>query len=977
MTIYAPFNDSPGKIKKEGQDISLKFVRTSDTTGRISWNIPRPSTGCDATTQAYDGIIITLDNKPANYLSTSPKDGNYYDADPTADRDLHVGSKLDNSLIQGAFYNDKKSTFLDISGLSPKTPYYVSGYAVDAQARYHREGVHAYSLPTKVGEKLEDDKSPYQDISIVSVNPIRINDLTGLVSSRDYKFAIQMCCKRYDFTIHGRNALTYSSLVDAINSAFAESVCPPKGPNPPNTGEYYLDIPNESLFQWNGKTHIEQDLIWSTRDPATPETGRYWYSSTLKKLFIYETGGWTEVANIISQKTDPTKPVSGQIWFDGTNAWEWDGSHWCELCVITSERNPLLPPLLGSNTYWYDEGASELNHWNEVIKKWDNATALYYNTDPNFLPKQTLWLNETSGKMMILKDVFEPLENVLYKELTKAGNPPKAAASLHWFIPSSGTFHTATIDDDGKYSWVIVNYLSFPTDPRDRTSCEKWWDSTNDTLNIWDSVNSRWIAVDNFYQSSTDPRMPSVLPDCSVWYNPVTNKIIKILDPSCDEADVIFSVHDPVNLPIGYIWEWEGVWKEWDGIQWNEIFPTMADDNPYSIQDGRFWYNPENKDLVRRDGGEWISITYSTIPLNPKLYDIWFNTVDNILMEWDGVNWIPSLPFAYVEFRERTCREERESLHFTTRSKGCKDCEVEFKIIVETDNLFTHLRPSVMYHDPVHGASGLVGGASYLQLGVGDDGSPDERRKLADDVRVALGWPATTIELTKEQIDFCINNALMVLRKRSSFGYDRSLFFLDLLPNQQIYKMTNECVGFNKIVDINTIYRSRGGGFKAAYAFNDAFSFAALQQMYTLGTFDILSYHLVSSYMEEIETLFAERIMFQWREKDRELRLHNTVGVRERVLIDCVIERTEQDLLTNRETAHFIQRWAIMEAKFILSQIRGKYQTLPGPNGSTTLNSQELITQAETERALLDEELSDMVMADSLSVGMRSHFVLG
>lgn len=81
--------------------------------------------------------------------------------------------------------------------------------------------------------------------------------------------------------------------------------------------------------------------------------------------------------------------------------------------------------------------------------------------------------------------------------------------------------------------------------------------------------------------------------------------------------------------------------------------------------------------------------------------------------------------------------------------------------------------------------------------------------------------------------------------------------------------------------------------------------------------------------------------------------------------------------MTDRETAHFIQRWAIMEAKMMLSAVRGKFQTLPGPNGSTTLNSQELITQAETERQQLEEELSDMVMQDLVNTGMRAHWVLG
>ena len=58
----------------------------------------------------------------------------------------------------------------------------MSGYAVDAQARYHREGVHAYSLPTGIDDKITDDKSAYQDISIVASVPLHINNVSGFES---------------------------------------------------------------------------------------------------------------------------------------------------------------------------------------------------------------------------------------------------------------------------------------------------------------------------------------------------------------------------------------------------------------------------------------------------------------------------------------------------------------------------------------------------------------------------------------------------------------------------------------------------------------------------------------------------------------------------------------------------------------------------------------------------------------------------
>lgn len=978
MGTYTKFADGPDQIRKEGQEITIKFIRLTETTGRITWNIPRPSAGCNVDTQAYDGIVVTLDNVPANYLSTSPKDASYYTADATGDRDLHVGDKLDTSLVVGAFYNDKKTVSLEIDGFPPRTPYYISGYAVDAQGRYHREGVHAYSLPTGVGEKLTDDKSAYQDIAIVSALPLSINNLTGLEVNKDYKFAIQLCCKRHEFTIHGRDALTYKSLVDAINVAFAESACPPRSPNAPNAGEYYLDEKNEELYLWDGWKNLEQDLIWSKANPAIPLIGSYWYSQESKVLSKYESSGWVTVTNIIMQESDPTKPQDGQVWFDGTDAWEWDNNHWCKLCVFNSERNPLLPPLLGSNTYWYDTTNQAISHWSTEFKKWEDAEVIYWAVDPNNLDQGTYWYDETVSKMKILTDgEFTEVPNVWYKEPTKAGNfprPPNPTAGMFWYVPTSGKFYQR---DSANQNWVDVRYLSAVSNPTDRKSCDAWWNSVMDKMFVWDAVNTKWVEVAMFYQTATDPRIPTALPDCAVWYNPVTKKIIKILSAGCDEAEVIFSAYDPKNLPVGTIWFWKDVWKEWDGANWIDTFPIIADENPYVIADGVFWYNPDMQELMVRRNNQWVQIFYSTISLVPKKGSVWFNTVDEVLLEWDGVTWIPTTAFAYVEFKQRTCKEEREVLRFSTKKRGCTDCDTEFKIIIESENLFTYLRPSVIYNDAIGGSTGLVGGPTYKQLGIGDDGDPVERRKLADTIRIALGAPSTTVELTKEQLDYAIDNALLVIRKRSSFGYLRGLFFLDAKPNQQVYQLTNECVGFNKIVDITSIYRTRGTAFRTNYAQNDMFSFAALQQMYTLGTFDILTYHLTASYMEELETLFAERIMYQWTERTRELRMHSNIGGRERVLIDCMLERTEQDLLTDRETAHFIQRWAIMEAKSMLAAIRGKFATLPGPNGSTTLNAAELSTQVESERTALEDELSDMVMQDAVGVGMRSHFILG
>jgi hypothetical protein len=273
----------------------------------------------------------------------------------------------------------------------------------------------------------------------------------------------------------------------------------------------------------------------------------------------------------------------------------------------------------------------------------------------------------------------------------------------------------------------------------------------------------------------------------------------------------------------------------------------------------------------------------------------------------------------------------------------------------------------------------LEKGGSWNTLGVGDDGSPDERRALHKIIRGRLGAPSQKVELTDDQIDEALDSALMNIRKFSGYGYHRNMFFLDLNPNQQKYKLTNRCVGFNKVTGVNAVHRLRSGflsGNLTAGGY-DIYGYAALQHLYKSGTFDMLSYHLTTSYIEDMQIMFADHFTYNWIEPERELQFYHTIYDRERVLLDAYIERTEQDLFNDRETREWIKRWAVAESKMILSQIRGKFQTLPGPGGSTTLNSQELITQGESEKAELMLEIEDNSMQNLREAGAGAHFIMG
>lgn len=977
MSVYDNFADSPNQIKTEGQEITLNFQRTSDTTARISWNIPPPAQGCSAERRAYDGIVVTVSNTPANYITTSPKDGTYYTGDATADYDLHAGDKIDKAYVLAALYHNKTTTFIDIDGIKPKTPYYVSAYAVDSVGRYHREGVHAYSLPTGAQSYDTEDYPAKHKIYVYSQVPLLDKSPTGLRANTEYSLPIKMECQQLDIKINGSDAVTYGQLVEKLNERFASFAGTFTSPTAPKFNQYFKTV-NDSIVQWNGSRMLAVNCIKSTSDPANLPLGTFWLNGS--DLFVLSATGWVLVTNIIQSISPPSELAAYTIWFDGTTVRIWENGHWCDYNTIISDRNPQLPPDLSVGDYWFDESANEMFKWNDILQKWDDALVIYFDRDPNTLNTGDFWYDEKTSKMKrFVGSTWNILTNVTYAASDSDGNLPSSydlqgMGGSYWFDTRLNKFYERNLLNT---AWESVSFVSFPVNPKNRKSCDLWWNSSPsiDDLFVWEKLTSTWVPVNNFFKQSTDPNSAPLLENETAWVK--DEKVYLIGPQTCDLVNYIHSVTDPRAISDGTIWlSSDGTYKIYQGGVWVSIDNLiLSATDPTVLVDGSIWYDSVNQKIFEYQSGVWVekclNVDYGVFP---SIGTAWFNTTDKILLEWNGGSWVPVQPFIKVDFVKRDCYDSYESLVFYTRKVGCHEA---FEILSNGNTLFEGLTNSVIYTDPLEGSDGVDAGPMFQQLGVGDDGSPDERRALHEDIRMAFGHPTTRVELTKQQLDQCINNALLVLRKYSSQSYLKAIFFMDLKPNQQVYSLTNRCVGFNKIVDITAIRRTKAGAFRTAYSQNDNFAFAALQQLYTLGTFDMLTFHLTSSYVEELEVLFASRIMYHWAERKRELKLYQVPRSGERVLIEAIIEKPEQELISDRETAYWIKRWAMVEAKGMLAQIRGKFATLPGPSGTTTLNASELQTQLEGERQALIDEVQSKAMQDLTGIGMTAHFILG
>jgi hypothetical protein len=280
------------------------------------------------------------------------------------------------------------------------------------------------------------------------------------------------------------------------------------------------------------------------------------------------------------------------------------------------------------------------------------------------------------------------------------------------------------------------------------------------------------------------------------------------------------------------------------------------------------------------------------------------------------------------------------------------------------------INPTVKGTDPVSKVP------SYMQLGVGTDGSQDERRNMIETIKTVLGYPSVTVELTKHAMDVAINMALEKLRSASSAPYKRAYFALDLQPRVQHYNLTDRTVGFHKIVDVMYVYR-KSMTFMGTAAGNDVYGQMMVQNLFNMGKFDLLSYHMVSSYIKTMNQVFAAEIQFNWNEHSRVLSIYKDFPMHEQVLVDAIIERTEQDLLTDRWTRNWIQNYATAQCRYMLADIRGKFSTLPGAGGNISLNASDLRTKADAEVQQCLDEIDNYIVNDKTELGMACDFVLG
>ena len=270
-----------------------------------------------------------------------------------------------------------------------------------------------------------------------------------------------------------------------------------------------------------------------------------------------------------------------------------------------------------------------------------------------------------------------------------------------------------------------------------------------------------------------------------------------------------------------------------------------------------------------------------------------------------------------------------------------------------------------------------AGVANSEKIAIGSDGSYDQRIELINVLKGQLGWPMVCAELKEEQFEIAINNALDFYRLWSDGAYRLQYLIFPLIPLQQTYYLNSAADKTDRIVDVQKVHRVSMNGINNINGPDAIWSSNILGAYYGAGTLDTLSYHLAASHSEDLRRLFAGDMTFLWDEPSRELTLLRKVYNSEKVILECMMERTEQELMVDRWARQFIQNWALAETKMQLGMIRSKFSSgTPGAAGTISLNGELLVSEARQDMAELKEEIMNYEFGGHIGHGNVS-FLIG
>lgn len=249
-----------------------------------------------------------------------------------------------------------------------------------------------------------------------------------------------------------------------------------------------------------------------------------------------------------------------------------------------------------------------------------------------------------------------------------------------------------------------------------------------------------------------------------------------------------------------------------------------------------------------------------------------------------------------------------------------------------------------------------------------------KRAEMIEDIKLRLGAGMVDVELDPEHYETAVRIAVRYYRQRSTNAQIEAFVFLEVQKDVSSYTLPQE------IQEVRDVYRNNlGGGMAGAYFDPFGASFAnniyMIQnpgQLSTGGSGFLATYDFAVGFQKLTARMFGREVQYTWDNATKRINFHRKFASNEEIGLHVYLARDEENLLTDDYARIWIEDMAMAQAKMMLGQGRGKFQSLAGPQGGITLNGAELKTEAQADIERLLTELKDGVEA-SMGYG----FVIG
>lgn len=234
-----------------------------------------------------------------------------------------------------------------------------------------------------------------------------------------------------------------------------------------------------------------------------------------------------------------------------------------------------------------------------------------------------------------------------------------------------------------------------------------------------------------------------------------------------------------------------------------------------------------------------------------------------------------------------------------------------------------------------------------------------ERNKVFDYVKTMLGGSMIDIELDPNDYEIALDRAINRYRQRSSNSVEESYMFLELVQDQNVYRLPDE------VITVQSIFRraigsrsGMGAGGTLFEPFNLAYTNTYLLSGSMMG--GLATYDFFAQYQELVGKMFGSYIEFKWNQQNHSLTiLQRPFAQGEQILIRCHNYRPDFVLLTDIYANLWLKDYTLATCKMMIGEARSKFTSIAGPQSGTQLNGIDMKNSAKEDFERLEKEIDN------------------